>query len=99
MSTERPVTLSSHDNVLNALIAEAAPLSVDVQTLVVKAYAVGQKSRNMADYEQGYRDGESSREADVRIAVAQSASLEELITRLRGITGDPELELGSESGG
>ena len=49
-----------------------------------------------AIYDQGYRDGEASREADICIAVAYSATLAELIERLRRITGDPTLELGSE---
>ena len=49
-----------------------------------------------ADYETGYRDGEANREADIRIAVTYSRDLDELLERLRGITGDPGLELGSE---
>ncbi len=49
-------------------------------------------------YEQGYRDGESNREADIRIAVEYSSTLQELLAQLRAITGDPDLELGSEYG-
>jgi hypothetical protein len=48
------------------------------------------------DYEQGYRDGESNREADIRVAVQYATSLDELLGQLRRITGDDELELGSE---
>lgn len=48
-------------------------------------------------YEAGYRDCESSREADIVIAVAYSRTLEELLEKLRALTGE-DLELGSEWG-
>ena len=47
-------------------------------------------------YDTGYRDGEHNREADIRVAVQYACTHAELIERLRGITDDPELELGSE---
>lgn len=51
------------------------------------------------DYETGYRDGESNREMDIRIAVTHSRTLEELIQKLRDITGCQDMELGDEWGG
>lgn len=47
-------------------------------------------------YEVGYRDGESNREADIRIAVTHSRTPEELIQRLRDMTGCQDMNLGDE---
>lgn len=43
-------------------------------------------------YEQGYRDGEHSREADIIIAFTECESMDDLLAQLRGIAGDPTLE-------
>ena len=47
-------------------------------------------------YERGYQDGEANREDDIRIAVQYATTPAELIEQLRRVTGDPDLELGSE---
>jgi hypothetical protein len=49
-----------------------------------------------AAYEQGYVDGKGSVAADIRISVRHAVTLTDLLNQLRRITGDPDLELGSD---
>lgn len=47
-------------------------------------------------YEEGYRDGELNREADIIVAIEYAINLDELLTQLRYITNNPNVKLGSQ---
>jgi hypothetical protein len=56
--------------------------------------AVTETSRSPADvsYEDGYRDGESSRTADFLLLFHDADTMDGLLADFRRLTGDPELE-------